>query len=83
MDQVGEALRAYRAAQAGITRAEERAAQLKADARARAEEARQALAAAIVAEYEDGARVNDLARRSEYTREHIRRILRAAGITAE
>lgn len=83
MDQVGDALRKYQAAQAGIDRAKERADQLVADARAKAERARLELAAAIVAEYENGARVSDLGRRSGYTREHVRRILRAAGFTAE
>ncbi|GIF71920.1 hypothetical protein [Asanoa siamensis] len=80
MDQLGEAVRAFKAAQAALPRAEERADQLVADARARISEARAALAAEIVAEYENGARVNDLAHRSGYTRETIRRILRAAGI---
>ena len=83
MDQLGEAVKAFKAAQAGLPRAEERAEQLVADARAKIDEKRRALAAAIVAEYENGARVNDLARRSDYTRETIRRILRAAGIPPE
>lgn len=45
--------------------------------------ARARLARAIVAEYRDGARVRDLADRTGYGREQIRRILRAAGVEAE
>ncbi|GAA1839907.1 hypothetical protein [Asanoa iriomotensis] len=83
MDRVGEAFARFQAAQAGIDRAKERAAQVVADARAAAEQARLDLAAAIASEYGNGARVSDLARRSNYTREHVRRILRAAGYEAE
>lgn len=83
VDQVGEALRALRAAEAGVTRTEERARRLVADARSRVAEARARLAEAIVAEYEAGARVSELARRADRSRETIRRILRAAGFEAE
>ena len=83
VDQVGPALEALRDAEAGVVRAQERARQLVADARAKVAEARALLAAAIVDEYVDGARVSDLAIRAEYKRETIRRILRAAGVEAE
>jgi hypothetical protein len=80
VDQLGEAVRAFKAAQAGVPRAEERAAQLIVAARTRVDTARQALAAVIVTEYQAGVRVAELARRADYSRETIRRILRAAGI---
>lgn len=80
MDHVGAALGKLRAAQEAVPVAEEQGRKLVADARARVDEARARLAEVIVAEYQDGARVSDLAKRSEYNRETIRRILRAAGI---
>jgi hypothetical protein len=80
VDHVGAALGKLRAAQEAVSIAEEQGRQLVADARARVGEARVELAEKIVAEYLDGARVSDLAKRSEYNRETIRRILRAAGI---
>jgi predicted transcriptional regulator len=84
VDQVGDALKALRRAEADVPRARERAqAQAKrivAEARARVEQARATLAEKIVAEYLAGARVAELARRSDYSRETIRRILRAAGV---
>jgi acyl-CoA reductase-like NAD-dependent aldehyde dehydrogenase len=78
--QVEDAAKALKAAQAGVTRAEERAKQLVQEARGRVSDARQRLAEAIVQEYLNGARVGELAARSGYTRETVRRILRAAGI---
>jgi hypothetical protein len=83
VDHVGEALKAYKAAQAAVEKADERARQLVADARTRVDAARRKLAQTIVAEYGGGARVADLARRSDYSRETIRRILRAAGVEPE
>jgi hypothetical protein len=83
VDHVGEAVRKLRAAQAGVPKAEERAREIIAAARSRVEEARVDLAAAIVADYRAGARVSDLARRAEYNRETIRRILRAGGVEPE
>lgn len=73
------AVEAYRAAQQRVTDAKaETAAALAAvpDARAR-------LAAAIVAEAHAGERVGDLARRTGYGREQVRRILRAGGVEAD
>jgi hypothetical protein len=80
VDQLGEAVRALKAAQAGVPRAEERARQVVAAARGKVDAARADLAARIVAEYKGGARVAELARRAEYSRETIRRVLRAAGV---
>ena len=74
---------ALRDAEDGVPAAEAQARQLVADARARVVDARQSLAEAIVVEYEGGARVGELAKRAEYSRETIRRILRAAGFEAE
>lgn len=75
-----DAVKEYQAAQAGVPRAEERARAVIATARERVTQARRELAAAIVAEYQAGARVGDLARRTGYNRETVRRALRAAGI---
>jgi len=61
-------------------RAKAQAKRIVADARARIEQARANLAEKIVTEYESGARVAELARRADYSRETIRRILRAAGV---
>ena len=61
-------------------RAEERARQIKAEARACVDRARQELHAAMVAEYERGARHVDLVKRTGYSRERVRQILRAGGI---
>lgn len=86
VDQVGEALRALKAAMAAVPRAQQRARQLVADARADVDRKRAELAERIVAEYEagePGSRVGELAKRSEYSRETIRRILRDAGIEPE
>lgn len=78
------ALRALRRAEADVPRARERAEQcarkINAAARARVDEARTGLHAAIVAEYQQGAGVVELAGRADYSRETIRRILRAAGV---
>ena len=82
-----DAVRVLKAAEANVPRAEqraeERARQIKAEARARVERARQALHEAIVTEYGRGARQVDLVKRTGYTRETIRRILRAAGVEPE
>lgn len=80
---LGEAVKAFHDAQAAVPAAQQRAKESVADARAKVEETRRQLADSIAAEYADGARVGDLARRTGYNRESIRRILRAAGFTAE
>lgn len=78
------AVRALRAAEAGITRAderaEERARQIKADARAKVDAARADLHAAIVAAWTDGMRQIDIMRATGYSRERVRQILRAGGV---
>lgn len=83
VDQVGQAVKSLKAAQQGVLRTQARAQQMVADARAKVDQARAALAEAVVAEYTAGARVSDLAIRAEVSRETIRRILRAAGVEAE
>ena len=83
MDQLAGAVRALRTAQADVPRVEVRAKELIAAARVRVDEARAALAAVIVAEYLAGERVGELAARSGYTRETVRRILRAGGVEAD
>lgn len=83
VDQVVSALRALKAAQSGVPRAEQKAKDLVAAAREQVNQARAHLAEQIVAEYQRGAKVGELAARSEYNRETIRRILRAAGVEPE
>jgi outer membrane murein-binding lipoprotein Lpp len=83
VDQLAEAVRALRAAQAAVPRAEARARESVRQARERVEQARERVAEQVVADYVAGARVAELARRSGYSRETIRRILRAAGIAAD
>jgi BMFP domain-containing protein YqiC len=82
-----EAVRALKAAEAGVPRAEERAEerarQIKAAARARVDGARQELHKAIVAEYGRGVRQVDIVKRTGYTRERVRQILRADGVEPE
>ena len=74
-------MRAHEAAQADLPRAQERAKKLVADARAKIERTRAALAAAMVAEFEAGrVRQIDLIRRTGYSRERVRQILRDGGV---
>lgn len=70
------AVRKLRAAQAGVPRAEERAARLISEARARVDEARVELAEAIRAEAAAGARQVDIVAVTGYSRERIRQIIR-------
>ena len=74
--EVEAAAEAYRAAKNGVDRAK---AAVK-TALAVVPVARARLAKAIVADYERGERIGELARRSGYGREQVRRILRKAGI---
>ena len=78
-DEVEAAAEAYRAA---LTAVDQAKASVKA-ALSLVPVARSRLAREIVAEYERGARVTDLAARSGYGREQIRRILRRAGVDPE
>ncbi|MGW0217687.1 hypothetical protein ACWDXH_25155 [Micromonospora chokoriensis] len=81
------AMRRLKVAEDALPQAEEQAVlaarQIKADARARVEQARTELHQAMAAEYRAGARQVDLVRRTGYSRERVRQILRAAGIEAE
>ncbi|WFE62636.1 hypothetical protein [Micromonospora sp. WMMD714] len=70
------AARRLRAAQAGVPRAEERAARLVADARAQVKAARAELAEAIRAADRDGTRQVDIVAATGYSRERIRQIIR-------
>ncbi|SCL64725.1 hypothetical protein GA0070617_5547 [Micromonospora yangpuensis] len=71
-------MRKLRAAQAGVPGAEQRAARLIAEARARVEAARAELAEAIRAADRDGARQVDIVAATGYSRERIRQIIRSA-----
>ncbi len=82
VDRLDVAVLGLTRAQADLPKAEERARQVIADARAKIDQARAALHAAIVAEYQAGARVGQLATRTGYNRETIRRVLRAAGVSS-
>jgi len=77
------AVGAYRQAQEAIAGAQDDARQLVADARAAAEQARRDLAEAIVDAAKAGMRQKDIVEATGYTRETVRRILRAAGIDAD
>lgn len=70
------AVRKLRAAQAGVPRAEERAARLISEARARVDAARAELAEAIRAEAAAGTRQVDIVASTGYSRERIRQIIR-------
>ncbi len=70
------AVRKLRAAQAGVPRAEERAARLISEARARVDAARAELAEAIRAEAAAGTRQVDIVAVTGYSRERIRQIIR-------
>jgi hypothetical protein len=75
-----DAVRRLRAAQAGLPRAEQRAEQITAAARARVEQARRDLAAAIVEAYAGGIRQRDIVAVTGYSRERVRQIVRAGDI---
>jgi hypothetical protein len=82
------AIRALRRAEEDLPRAEqraeERAREIKAAARAKVDRARAALHEAMVAKYEAGeARQIDLIRETGYSRERVRQILRAGGVEPE
>lgn len=73
----------YRRALDGIEKAK-RAAQRRVDAaRAYADVARETLHAAIVEAALEGMRPTEIVRRTGYTPERVRQILRAAGVEAE
>jgi multidrug resistance efflux pump len=77
LDQAAEA---HRAALAGLEEVKAANVERLRAARKRIDDSRAKLAQAIVKAYVDGERVGDLARRTGYTRETIRVILRTAGV---
>ena len=77
------AVKAFRQAQAGVPAAEAKAKELVRNARAAVDRARTVLAAAIVAEAVAGTAQVDLIRRTGYSRERIRQILRRGGVEAD
>jgi hypothetical protein len=83
MGQLDEAAKAHRAAQAGLEAAKAKARQMVRAARERADETREALAEAIVAEALEGVTQVEIIRRSGYARETVRTILRRGGIEAD
>ncbi len=74
---------AYRQARIAAEQARLDAAQMVADARAEVERIRVELAAAIVAEHEAGTAQVEIIRRTGYSREQVRTILRRAGVEAD
>jgi hypothetical protein len=78
-----QAAAAHQAALAAVEEIKRANAERLAAARAHVEATRVELAAAVVAEYEAGGRVGELARRARYSRETVRVILRAAGVEPE
>jgi len=77
------AVEAYRRAEDAVARAQVDAQALVEAARQQRTQARERLAEAIVAAARGGARQVDLVKITGYTRETIRRILRAGGIEAD
>jgi len=76
-------VKAYRRAESAVPAAE-RAAEAKVKAAREAQAAaRRALAAGIIEAWQAGISQSEIARRTGYSREHIRRILRAGGIEPE
>lgn len=82
MGQLEDAVKAYRAAERAVERAETAAAARIKAARGDRARARLALAEAIVAARREGMRPIELERLTGYSRERIRTILREGGIEA-
>lgn len=80
MGRLDEAIRAHKAAQAGVERAKEKADELIKAARDRAETARRELHAAIVEETLAGTPQKALVDRTGLSRETVRQVQRRAGI---
>jgi hypothetical protein len=74
------AVRDYQRAVSAIETAQKAAQRRIGDARERAEAARLALAAAMVEAARNGVRPVEIQRRTGYTKERVRQILRAGGI---
>lgn len=80
MGQLDDAVKAHRDAQAALDAAKEQARKMVEDARDRAEQTRQQLADAIVAETLGGTPQIEIIRRTGYSREAVRLILRKRGV---
>jgi hypothetical protein len=80
MGQLADAVKAYRAAERAVERAEAAAAERIRLARQERTRAREALAEAIVEARRAGVRPIDLQEQTGYSRERIRTILRAGGV---
>lgn len=78
-----DAAREYRRAAAGIDAAQRAAKRRVEAARERADAARAALHAAMVAAAQAGTRPVEIERRTGYTKERVRQILRAGGVEPE
>lgn len=78
-----EAARDYRRAVSGVEAAKRAAQRRIAAAREWESVTREALHAAMVEAAEDGMRPSEIVRRSGYTKELVRQILRAAGVEAD
>lgn len=74
------ATREYRRALAAVESAKEAAKRKVDQARERADDARRALAQAMVEAANDGVRPLEIERRTGYTKERVRQILRAGGV---
>ncbi|GAA0530814.1 hypothetical protein GCM10010172_09390 [Paractinoplanes ferrugineus] len=70
------AVQKFRTAEAGVARAQERAAQIVADARGKVDQARAELADAIRDADEAGMRQVDIVAATGYSRERVRQIVR-------
>ena len=77
------AVRDFRRASAGIEAAQRAAKRRVDEARERAAAAREALHAAMVEAAENGMRPVEIERRTGYTKERVRQILRAGGVEPE
>jgi ParB-like chromosome segregation protein Spo0J len=74
------AARDYRRAMAAVESAKQAAERKIAEARQRAETARITLAAAMIEAANDGVRPVEIQKRTGYTKERVRQILRAGGV---
>lgn len=81
-DGLDAAVRAFQRARDAVPVAQERARKVVADARAEVERARVHLAEEIVSAARRGVRQKDIAERTGYTRETVRRICREGGFEA-
>jgi len=81
--QIEDRVKAYQASVAALDATKKATAAKVKDAQDKVGQARAEVAAAIVAEFRTGVRQKDLIRRSGYSRERVRQILRAGGIEPE